>query len=172
MFLVAGGATGAIVIDPIAIENNPGAIPNNPLFPAVMNPVPTNRNIVPIVDLDAIVPIPYVKPFDRDPAYCIPITSIVLNKNLMIRSSSADKLNDRKLARNVEEFDRSRLGTGSSKSDRSFFVCPALDVGRISSDHFGHGIGHSLPWLGTCAWIAIVPSRSDIVRRRVGDRRG
>lgn len=158
----------AVVIELVPIDPNPGSIPQNPHV-IMVNPISPNREIMAVVYLDTLVPIPQFKPLNRDPADRLLITSAVLDLNPM-KFLLVDKVNNRVLARNVEELDGSRRGAGFPKCDKPFIVCPAPDIGRIPGDHFGRCIGHGSPRLGARAWIAIVPSRGDIVRRCVGRR--
>lgn len=157
-----------IMVDPVPIKQDPGATnPENPLKSIMMNPIPPNVGVVQIIILNPLVTIPYLKSLNRDPADLILITSGKLNKNPMT-FRLVDEVNDRELARSVEELDGSRLSAGSSKSDDPFLIGPALDVGRIPCNHFRGCIGYGLPRLGAGARVAIVSSRGNIVRRRVG----
>ena len=155
-----------IVVDLVSINQNPGTIPDNPKI-IMVNPIPPNCEIMAVVYLHTLGPIPQLKPLNRDPADRLPITSFVLNKNAM-KLALVDKVNNRELARNVEELDGSRRGAGFPELDNPFIVCPAPNIGRVPGDHSGRCIGHCPPRLGACAGIAIAPSRGDVVRRRLG----
>lgn len=77
-----GGLESAIVIDDIAINENPGsATCEDTLIHVVMYPVPPKRGIMSVVHLDAVPAVPDFEPLDPDPSHRKPIAALVLDQN-------------------------------------------------------------------------------------------
>jgi len=93
-----------------------------------------------VINLDPVVTISELKPFNCDPPDRVLRTSVVLEKNPMYLIR-IDKFNDREMAGLVEESNWSRPGAGSPESDNPFIVGSTPDIGRVSRAHSGYRIG-------------------------------
>jgi hypothetical protein len=157
------------MIDPVTIEKNPRAIPQNALAIIMVNPITSNHGIVKVVEQDSIVAIPDLKSFQVDPPDRVPVPRAVLKENrISCGCTFGAAVNDRELAGGVEELDGSGLGAGSPESNARLGVRPASYVGCIPCDHFGHCVAHGSPRARACSGITVASSGGDIVRRRLG----
>lgn len=97
----SGTRKASVVVDLIAVDQDPGAIPEYTLAGGIMvNPIAPNREIMGIVELNPIVAIAYLKSLNCDPTHRIPNTGVVLNKN-HLSFRLVDTVNDRERARSV-----------------------------------------------------------------------
>ena len=99
---------GSVMIDPVAIKKDPRAISQKALALSIVNPIASNHRIMKVIQPDSDVAILDLKSFQVDPANCVPITRDVLKKNrISFAVTVGAALNDRELARGVQELDRS-----------------------------------------------------------------